>query len=142
MVSKSKDELTRPEFAIRGGGQPWQLNLRQRGQLVDAFPRLDIERELGVAALWCEANPSKRKTPSGMMKFLLGWMSRAQPSAEASVRLTENQADAMPAKDAVLRIGVKRAAEELGRPDITDAAKLIALVEGDPMALAKLEAAS
>jgi hypothetical protein len=46
--------------------------------LRQANPTLDIDQELDAAALWCEVNPTKRKSPRGMGSFLTRWMSNAK----------------------------------------------------------------
>lgn len=37
----------------------------------------DAESQLRRAAGWSKANPSKRKTPGGVKRFLVGWMLRS-----------------------------------------------------------------
>ena len=43
-----------------------------------AYPELDVERELYRMASWCDANPTKRKTRRGIEKFINGWLIRSQ----------------------------------------------------------------
>jgi hypothetical protein len=47
-------------------------------RFVAAFPGVDVPAEYLKADSWLAANPTKRKTPRGMPKFLNGWMERAQ----------------------------------------------------------------
>ena len=42
------------------------------------YPAVDVQQELRNMRGWCLANPSKRKTRSGVKKFVNGWLSRAQ----------------------------------------------------------------
>lgn len=42
-----------------------------------AYQNIDIHQELDAMACWCEANPSKRKTPKGIKRFVNAWLSRA-----------------------------------------------------------------
>lgn len=47
----------------------------------DDFPGIDVRQEIRKARAWCEANPSKRKTTKGILRFLVNWLSRAQDNA-------------------------------------------------------------
>ena len=51
-------------------------------EITETYKNLDVEFHLKRARLWLISTPSKRKTRSGMPKFLNGWMSRQQPTAE------------------------------------------------------------
>lgn len=51
-------------------------------KLKDTYRNLDVEFHLKKARLWLITTPSKRKTRSGMPRFLNGWMSRQKPTAE------------------------------------------------------------
>ena len=42
------------------------------------YPGMDVRLECGRAYLWLEANPRRRKTPAGMLRFLAGWLKREQ----------------------------------------------------------------
>lgn len=47
-------------------------------ELAAAYPAVDIPQELKRARLWCLDNPTKKKTASGVRRFITGWMTRAQ----------------------------------------------------------------
>ena len=51
-------------------------------KLKDTYRKLDIEHHLRCARLWLVAVPSRRKTRTGMTRFLNGWMGRQKPTAE------------------------------------------------------------
>ena len=68
-----------PSFALRGGGE-WQLPDDLRDTLAAAYPDRDLDAELAKAAAWCATEPGRRKRPSGMGRFLRGWLGRAKPS--------------------------------------------------------------
>lgn len=40
------------------------------------YPLMDVRLELGRAYLWLEANPARRKTEKGMLRFLVAWLNR------------------------------------------------------------------
>lgn len=42
------------------------------------YPAVDIMQELRKMAGWLDANPSKRKTKRGILRFVNGWLSREQ----------------------------------------------------------------
>lgn len=46
-----------------------------------AYPAVQVDTEILQAAAWCEANPKNRKTRSGIERFLVNWLKRAQDSA-------------------------------------------------------------
>jgi len=46
------------------------------------YPAIDVDFQLKRARLWLRSNPAKRKTKRGMPRFLNGWMSRQQPTAQ------------------------------------------------------------
>lgn len=41
------------------------------------YPTLDVDQEIAKMAMWSEANPSKRKTRTGIRKFVVSWLNRA-----------------------------------------------------------------
>lgn len=96
----SEAEDVGPTFPVRdGGGGVWRLTSTQAERLTAAHPAVDVAGEMAKAALWCEANPSKRKTRSGMLRFLAHWMSKS-PKADAQggaegIEMTEERADWM-----------------------------------------------
>lgn len=45
-----------------------------RARYVAAYPSLDIDQCLRSAKVWLETNPSRRKTPGGMGRFLTHWI--------------------------------------------------------------------
>ncbi|MFZ5829886.1 MAG: hypothetical protein ACOY3P_07350 [Planctomycetota bacterium] len=65
-------------FPTVGQSKHWHAPAKLLADLAVAFPGVDVPGEVRKAKLWCEANATKRKTPRGMPKFLVGWMERAQ----------------------------------------------------------------
>jgi len=43
------------------------------------FPSLDVRNEFLKMQSWCESNPSKRKTKTGIKRFINGWLSKVRP---------------------------------------------------------------
>lgn len=46
----------------------------------ELYPAVNVEQELRKMVGWCDANPSKRKTPKGIATFIASWLSKAQDS--------------------------------------------------------------
>lgn len=42
------------------------------------YPAVDVLQELRAMKGWCEANPKKRKTASGIKRFVNGWLAKVQ----------------------------------------------------------------
>lgn len=45
---------------------------------IELYPNVDIMQELRNMKGWCKANPERRKTKKGIMRFIVGWLSREQ----------------------------------------------------------------
>ncbi len=67
------------EFRIKSAkGESWTLSKPKLAEYVSTFGDSKwVEGELRKARQWCSDNAAKRKTPSGMERFLTGWLSRA-----------------------------------------------------------------
>lgn len=47
---------------------------------VEAYPSVDVMQQIKIMALWCENNPTKRKTRRCAPSFITGWLNREQKS--------------------------------------------------------------
>ncbi len=65
-------------FQCDGSPSTWKLMQSRVSKLQALFPSLDVLLECRKALQYVEDTPSKRKTASGMPRFLTGWMTRAQ----------------------------------------------------------------
>lgn len=80
------------DFPVDGTGPAstraptWSATRGVIRSLSEAFPSLDVEGECRKAKAWVEANPAKRKTASGMRRFLVNWLSRAQNSGRGTAQ--------------------------------------------------------
>ncbi|HET9087157.1 MAG TPA: hypothetical protein VFN53_06530 [Acidobacteriaceae bacterium] len=61
-------------------GKPYTIPDDLLKAIRETYPKIDVDAELKKAALWLMASPSRRKTRSGMPRFLVSWMNRAAPS--------------------------------------------------------------
>lgn len=65
-------------YPTNGPVKTWNLMAHQVGRWKEHFPGVDVEAECRKAVAWCEANPSQRKTSTGMPRFLVKWLTRQQ----------------------------------------------------------------
>ncbi len=58
----------------------------------ELYPAVDVMQELRNMAGWSDANPKKRKTKSGIRRFINGWLSGEQNKGGAAYRTQGNRA--------------------------------------------------
>lgn len=56
----------------------YPITERQIGEWKALYPAADIEQEFRKMKGWCDSNQSRRKTKSGIKKFINSWLSRSQ----------------------------------------------------------------
>ena len=61
-------------------GRDFQPDITAIRAFMKAYPKLDLDAELAKMDCWCLANPGKRKTASGALRFINSWLSRAAPT--------------------------------------------------------------
>ncbi len=66
------------EAVLLNDGSEWRPTQDQYEEYRRLFPAVDIDAEFRSMRAWCQANPSKRKTKSGVMRFVQAWLSRTQ----------------------------------------------------------------
>ncbi len=77
------NECSEHSFKMRNGTS-WKPSLDLIAKLTKANPDKDVTTEMERASLWLDTNPAKRKTASGMPRFLAGWLARADRVTVAS----------------------------------------------------------
>lgn len=117
---KEKDSLF--PFALDGAGPDpaqkkeihWNPNdgfsgisQEQIAKWQDAFPAVDIERQIKAASGWLEANPLKRK--KNLQRFIYNWMSNKQEKGGDRIEIKQRQP--MPPDETMDRV-----ASWFGRP--------------------------
>jgi hypothetical protein len=65
-------------FECDGPVKEWHLAQATVDSLRAAYPSLDVLGEARKALAWVQADPGRKKTARGMLRFLTGWMGRAQ----------------------------------------------------------------
>lgn len=82
MLSEPRARDERPpvfEFpAVGNDGESWWLPRERHDGYRKAFPSLNLKQQYTLAAEWLASNPTQRKTPRGMPRFLYSWLERAQ----------------------------------------------------------------
>ena len=81
----SPDDPVLAEFPCVGG-KSLAVRFGWVGQFRGTYPAIDLAQETLKAQAWVISNPTKRKTPGGMARFLTGWYSRAQDDAKGAGR--------------------------------------------------------
>lgn len=56
----------------------YSINQADVDKWAGLYPAVDILSELRKMAGWCDANPSRRKTRSGIQRFINNWLSKEQ----------------------------------------------------------------
>lgn len=65
------------EIPLHDGGG-FVISSEQIGEWSRLYPAVDVEQELRNMIGWCQANPAKRKTRNGVVRFVNGWLARTQ----------------------------------------------------------------
>lgn len=79
-------------FACQGQPQTWTLTSAHVSQWAELYPGIDVLGECRKAFAWLEANSNRRKTSTGMPRFLVNWLNRSvdrRSSGAADRRQTE-----------------------------------------------------
>jgi hypothetical protein len=63
------------------GAHDYAVTLAQVDEWAPVYPGIDVRAEVLKAKAWLDANPTKRKTQSGVPRFLVSWLGRAQDDA-------------------------------------------------------------
>ena len=64
-------------FTIKGG-KWWSLPPAKLAEFKETYPRHDLGKEFRKMIEWCKCNPHRRKTASGMLRFINSWLSRSK----------------------------------------------------------------
>lgn len=74
-------------FPCKGKGpDTWGLQKSKCDTWAELFPGVDVMQECRKALAWTMANAVKQKTPGGMDRFLVSWLSKAQDSGRSRGR--------------------------------------------------------
>jgi hypothetical protein len=56
----------------------YSVTLKQVQEWKELYPAVDIRQELRKMKGWLDANPSRRKTKAGILRFITGWLAKEQ----------------------------------------------------------------
>lgn len=71
-------------FPCDGEPRDWALTSALVAEWQESFPSLDVVGECRHALAWVKSKSAHRKTASGMRRFLVGWLGRAQNAGRSS----------------------------------------------------------
>lgn len=73
------ETVSAPVFALPlNDGTEYLISEKQAAEWAELYPAVDILQDLRGMKGWLNANPTKRKTKSGILRFVTGWLSRTQ----------------------------------------------------------------
>lgn len=73
-------------------GSDFSITQDQIDSWAPAYPGIDIGVQLHKARVWLEANPKKRKTRAGIVRFITSWLGRSQDSGRDYVAMPKGGA--------------------------------------------------
>lgn len=59
-------------------GSEYEIGEQDVAEWQDTFPNVDVMQQLRAMKLWCKDNPKKRKTKSGIRRFVTNWLDGEQ----------------------------------------------------------------
>lgn len=65
-------------------GEEWRPTISQYDEYCRLYPGVDITAQFRSMRAWCLSNPTKRKTRSGVTRFVNSWLSKEQNNGRAS----------------------------------------------------------
>jgi hypothetical protein len=86
-IESAAKQMHELRFATKGKTAFWTATDEAMADWQTDFPHLNIEAECHKARAWCAANPTKRKTPRGMPRFLVAWFMRAEGTGRMERRV-------------------------------------------------------
>jgi hypothetical protein len=67
-------------------GSDFPITIQQVTEFATLYPAVDVMQELRSMRAWAITNPTKRKTKSGVMRFVNGWLAKEQDSPKHAMR--------------------------------------------------------
>lgn len=71
------------ELPLKGKGTVHAVTQSELFELRDMYPAVDVAQQLRHMRGWCQANPSRQKTPAGILRFIHAWLSKEQDKGYA-----------------------------------------------------------
>lgn len=73
---KQAEIMTNHTFTLKGG-RWYTLTRAKFDEFKKTYPTHDLDKEFRKMIEWCRCNPRKRKTASGMCRFINSWLSKS-----------------------------------------------------------------
>ena len=84
-LEESDTEIEKKEinlFLTLKDGSKFPITETDIKKYQEVYTNIDVVKEIKKAILWCDSNPSNRKTKTGAKKFINGWLNRAENRKE------------------------------------------------------------
>ena len=72
-------------------GTEYMVFPKQVAEWTELYPTVDILQELKKMRGWLTANPTRQKTPGGVLRFITGWLAREQGGAAPKMESASKQ---------------------------------------------------
>ena len=82
-ASKPAPSDRSPVFNCAGNRKQWQATDEQIDGWIEAYPAVDVLAEMKRAKVWIDSNPVKKKTASGMARYINAWLSKSQNNPDS-----------------------------------------------------------
>jgi len=63
---------------LLNNGDTYEVDQADIIQWEKTYPAINVYQELNAMESWLDANPTRRKTPKGIKRFINSWLARAQ----------------------------------------------------------------
>lgn len=83
---KESEPEAETEAILLNDGSEWKPTVTMFDEYKRLFPAVDVERQIAAMRAWSLANPSKRKTRSGVNRFVTNWLSKEQNKGGSNSR--------------------------------------------------------
>jgi hypothetical protein len=102
--AKEKDgeasaELCSPPAAVEAiilnDGSDWRPSQEELEEYERLYPSVNVPEQFALMRGWCKGNPSRRKTASGVRRFVTSWLSKEQNNSRAAPKKTSGRSEAM-----------------------------------------------
>lgn len=80
-----------PVQLLLNDGSAYSVKQAEISLYQDTYPNVDVMQQLREMSLWCIDNPKKRKTKSGIKRFISSWLGREQDKGNRFVTQKASQ---------------------------------------------------
>ena len=78
IVPEVPEEQIAISLPITGTPDEYPITHGQVAEWAQLFPAVDVPQELRNMRAWCSAHRERRKTPGGVLRFVVGWLTKEQ----------------------------------------------------------------